>query len=135
MVSSARPDPILEYVFPSFRLKQRHIVSPFPGYYVPDTFHSFGQKCDHIAVNSIDFFSQKLYLFRKARRPIGGHVLQFVNESAILSRSHLLSWVAKSARWRTMDFNHQTIKKKVHCLLRHCRDVTPHTANVARVAY
>src|ERR1039458_5324578 len=120
MVFSARPEPILKYVFPSFGLKQRYIVGPFPGPYVPDTFH---------------LFSQKLYLLRKARRPIGGYIAQLVNESAILGRSHLLSGVAKRSRRRTMDLNHQTIKKKVHCLLRHSHDVTPLTANVAGIAY
>src|ERR1019366_8021894 len=135
MVFSARPEPILKYVFPSFGLKQRYIVGPFPGPYVPDTFHSFGQKCDQMVVNRIDLFSQKLYLLRKARRPIGGYIAQLVNESAILGRSHLLSGVAKRSRRRTMDLNHQTIKKKVHCLLRHSHDVTPLTANVAGIAY
>ena len=71
MVSSAGPDPILDYVFPSFRLKQRYIVGPFPGSDAADTFHPFGQKCDHVVVNLIDFFSQQLYFFRKPRRPIG----------------------------------------------------------------
>src|ERR1035437_9152496 len=113
MMGSARPHPLPEHVLPSFRLKQRYVVDPFPGAYLPDAFHPLGQKRDHVVVIRVDLFSQKSYLFWKARRPDGGHIVQSVDELAILKRSQLLFRVAESIGGRTMDFNHQTIKEKV----------------------